>query len=525
MLVLNCYTLIVGSLVLVTGLYACGGGSRAPTTTIDDDTDMTDGTDTGDTTEVIETGEPTGPTEVRYTPENAPFFGRPTQGPGLPEVRLQDAIYAPITKSADGTYLRVGTPSYPTIIGHRDEELTWLENLGDVFVSYGSTHGGAGKFDVISYLLNFESPSLPGVSTFAAPPTIELAAGTPPEYVGYASKVVQQLNAVLPHNVRLHLSARPAPARSNTVPTGKIYVDFVDFDWPRRFPTEHLGTTTGDQHTAPKTSAHVWLNVQRIRQAAKDLGKFVPAVTFERAMLDILAHELLHALGLDGGHVNYDTFPLSIMNNSPIPTLFGTKGNWDGRLLYEIDREGLTAAYGRLSPGTSALELGEWSNSMLHIRGDIVIEAPGRVVQFGAVQRNGVTEPWVLGPIPATNLGEHTLMDEAVGWKGRLLGFTPLAEVVEGDALLEIDLSSLRGWLEFSDMESWPENVQPGAAGGGTQWGDGDLSYSIQVRGNTFIQTGGDEGVVTGVFMGQEHQAMGGSLERADLSGAFAGTR
>ena len=47
MLVLNCYTLIVGSLVLVTGLYACGGGSRAPTTTIDDDTDMTDGTDTG----------------------------------------------------------------------------------------------------------------------------------------------------------------------------------------------------------------------------------------------------------------------------------------------------------------------------------------------------------------------------------------------------------------------------------------------------------------------------------------------
>ena len=566
------YALIVGSLGLVAGLYACGGGSGSPVSTIDNRTGTggtseetgtggaTEETGTGGTSEETGTGgtseetgtsgtseetgtsgtseetgtgggvempdtetvEPAGP---RYTPENAPFLGRPTQGPTLPPTRLQDFMHTTIVRSANGTYINVGTPGYPHIIGHRDEQLAWLENRGDVFVSYGTINGGARKFDVIGYLLNFESPSRPGVSTFATPPTIELAAGTPPEYMGYMAAVVQQLNAALPHDKRLHLSATPAPARSGTVPTGKIYVDFIDSNWPSRFPAEHLGTTTGDQHTAPKTSAHVWLNVQRIRQAAADLGAFVPAVTFERAMLDILAHEMLHALGLDGGHVSYDTFPLSIMNNSPIPTLFGTKDNWDGRLLYEIDREGLTAAYGRLPPGTSALDLGDWSNTMLHIRGDIVIEAPGRVVHFGAVQRNGVTEPWVVGPIPKTNLGQHTAMDEAVGWKGRLLGFTPSAEVVEGDAVLEVDLSSLNGWLEFSDMESWPANVRPGAAGGGTQWGDGDLSYSIEVRGNTFIQTGGDAGVVTGVFMGQEHQAMGGSLERTDLSAAFAGTR
>lgn len=519
MLSLSRCTLIAVSLILATGLYACGGGGGAPTTAIDDRTD------TEDTVGETDAGDPPDSTDVRYTPENAPFFGPLTQGPELPEVQLQDAIHLPVTTSADGTYLRVGTPSYPNIIGHRDEELTWLENRGDVFVSYGTTHGGARKFDVIGYLLNFESPGLPGVSTFATPPTIELAAGTPPEYAGYMARVVQQINAVLPHDARLHLSTTSAPARSNSVPSGRIYVDFVDADWPSRFPAEHLGTTTSDQHTAPKTSAHVWLNVQRIRQAAEDLGAFAPAVTFERAMLDILAHEMLHALGFDGGHVNYDTFPRSIMNNSPIPTLFGTKDNWDGRLLYDIDREGLTAAYGLLSPGTSALNLGEWSNTMLHIRGDIVIEAPGRVVHFGAVQRNGVTEPWVLGPIPQTDLAENTALDDVVGWNGRLLGFTPSAEVVEGAALLEVELSSLTGRLELTDMESWPANVQPGAAGGGSRWGDGDLSYAVQVRGNTFVQTGGDAGVVTGVFMGQEHQAMGGSLERADLSGAFAGTR
>lgn len=538
------YTLSVGSLVLLTGLYACGGGDSSPTTETGSETDttdtggetdttdtgnMTDGTDTGGMDEMpeSETEEPEGPVVEadRYTPENAPFFGTPTQGPALPQVRLQDAIHSPITKTADGTYLNVGTPVYPTIIGHRDEELTWLENRGDVFVSYGMTHGGPRKFDVIGYLLNFESPSLPGVSTFATPPTIELAAGTPPEYMGYMARVVQQLNVVLPPDLRLHLSATPAPARSDIVPEGKIYVDFVDADWPSRFSAEHLGTTTGDEHTAPKRSAHLWLNVQLIRKAAEDLGAFVPAVTFERAMLDILAHEMLHALGFDGGHVNYDTFPHSIMNNSPLPTLFGTKNNPGERLLYEIDREGLTAAYALLSPGTSALHLGEWSNTMLHIRGDIVIEAPGRVVHFGAVQRNGITEPWVVGPIPKTNLAENSALDETVGWSGRLLGLTPSAEVVEGAAALEVDLSSLSGRLEFTDIESWPANVQPGDVGAGTQWGDGDLSYSIQVRGNTFTHTGGDPGVVTGVFLGQEHQAMGGSLERTDMSGAFAGTR
>lgn len=113
------YAMIVGSLGLVAGLYACGGGSGSPVSTIDDRADTsgtTEETDAGDTTEEADTGgtteetgmdgmvempdtetvEPAGP---RYTPENAPFLGRPTQGPALPPTRLRDFMHTPITKA------------------------------------------------------------------------------------------------------------------------------------------------------------------------------------------------------------------------------------------------------------------------------------------------------------------------------------------------------------------------------------------------------------------------------------------
>ena len=74
-------------------------------------------------------------------------------------------------------------------------------------------------------------------------------------------------------------------------------------------------------------------------------------------------------------------------------------------------------------------------------------------------------------------------------------------------------------------MEKWGVNAAPGAAGSGATWGDGDLGYTIEVRGNTIIQTGGDEGHVTGAFFGPAHEAMGGVLNRADLAAGFGGKR
>ena len=74
------------------------------------------------------------------------------------------------------------------------------------------------------------------------------------------------------------------------------------------------------------------------------------------------------------------------------------------------------------------------------------------------------------------------------------------------------------GTADFTGLEQWAADAAPGAAGTGATWHDGDLSYAIAVRGNTFVQTGGDDGTVTGAFFGLAHEGMGGVLERDDLS-------
>ena len=114
---------------------------------------------------------------------------------------------------------------------------------------------------------------------------------------------------------------------------------------------------------------------------------------------------------------------------------------------------------------------------------------------------------------------------ESVSWSGRLLGLTPQAEVVAGAADLTVELATLAGRMDFTRLESWAAHAAPGAIGTGTIWGDGDLSYGIDVRGNSFVQTGGDAGILTGVFFGASHEGMGGVLERDDLSAGFGGNR
>ena len=361
---------------------------------------------------------------------------------------------------------------------------------------------------------------------------IRLAEGTGSEFMDYTLRAVQQINAVLPAAARLHISDTLAPAHSDAVPNGEIFVDFTEAkaDWPN--DPSQLGTTTGDPHARPKKSAHVWLNVESIREAAAQLAVFKPQVTYERAVLNIVTHELLHAIGFDGGHANYDLHPNSIMHTSPLPTFFGTKcgGN---HLLCLIDSEALAVAYGALSPGDSALSLSTWSNESVRIHGDIPIRGgsrsgpwlPGTSVNFGTASRNGLSQPWAIGPTPETVLAANPFLQGSATWNGHLLGFTPDVEVVAGSAELGVDLGALRGSLAFIGLEWWQRGETPGDAGSGQPWGAGELAYEVSVHGNTFMQTGGDEGIVTGVFFGEAHEAMGGTLERDDLTAAFGGKR
>ena len=113
------------------------------------------------------------------------------------------------------------------------------------------------------------------------------------------------------------------------------------------------------------------------------------------------------------------------------------------------------------------------------------------------------------------DLAQNGGLSGSAAWSGALLGVTPSGEVVVGDSSLDVNLANLDGRLDFTGMEF----------DGGGRWGDGDLGYSVEVRGNAFTRTGGDAGELTGAFFGPRHEGMGGVLDRSDLSAGFCGKR
>ena len=243
-----------------------------------------------------------------------------------------------------------------------------------------------------------------------------------------------------------------------------------------------------------------------------------PSQTEGRERLGVIAHELIHLLGRN--HVDPERFPETLL----VP---GGSEDLNPHILHPLDREALLAVYGRLdrstSPGDIAEEFGPWSDTSLHVRGALGIE--GGEIAFGTALRNGLSQPWAVGPTPNSNLEDNPALSGGASWSGRLLGLTPRAETVAGAARLTVDLPTMSGSLDFSELERWPADTAPGTAGSGAAWRDGNLSYRIGVRGNTFGQTGGDSGEVTGAFFGPSHDGMAGVLVRDDLSGGFGGKR
>ena len=238
----------------------------------------------------------------------------------------------------------------------------------------------------------------------------------------------------------------------------------------------------------------------------------------DRQATILIAHELLHALGLYGDHVS-GVYTGTILR--------GTSGDysswaWGERqpmsLLWPADRETLRALYGELAGGEGVTDLGPWSDTSLHIHGNT-----GHV-GFGVALRNGYAEPWAYGYLPQTDLAYNRELGGSALWQGTLLGFSEQAPVA-GDAAISVGLATLTGRAAFTGLETWAANAAPGEAGTGTQWGDGDLAYLIAVTGNTFHETGGDAGRLTGIFTGAAHEGAAGTLERSDLTAAFGASR
>ena len=421
----------------------------------------------------------------------------------LPFMTAQDAQQAPIYHdhyylNGDGARfnnegiaarrLFVGTDQGTDHIG----DLELAGERGDFEMRHGILDDGVGAGTVANYLT--EAVLQDGlVRRHVSPPQLRFGGEASADDINRLVRAVQLVNTALPLDWRIQM-----PSEEPTPETGEgIYVEFV----PRL--QSGAGLTRYFVSVSPAHLAHAKVSIDRGNYTARN----------ERLAAQVLIHEIVHAIGILR-HVSpdFDTV-MQVGNPSYIQ---GTLQPMS--LLYSEDREAIRALYGRLHNGDTPTDFGAWAGTSTHVH------ANGEHAAFGVAWRNGYGEPWAHGYLPATDLADNTALTGRAIWRGVLLGFTPGQAYVAGDARIGITLADLTGTANFTNLEAW-EGMMPGDPGTGTQWLDGDLAYAIAVRGNIFQQTGGDAGFLTGAFFGEEHEGMGGTLERDDLASAFGGTR
>ncbi len=447
-----------------------------------------------------------------------------------PELPLQTALHAHQAPAVvlDGNLHLGGDVAAPS------GSLPVVTSHGGARVSHGTIRDGVGAAELIAYLqadaLSYGATDgadgsdvqlIPEglVIRFAeAPPTVRVAEGTPATLIDETVRVVQAINAALPREWQLRFNPDPMPSGSLVPGNGEILVTFAP---QAKWQAEAIPPADGDIGLAEPRYAILPTGEPEVPFGIEIVAGRVwvdPTQIEGLERLGVIAHELIHLLGRN--HVDPERFPETLM-------VAGGSEGLSAHVLHPLDREALQAVYGRIETGTTLdrvpEELGPWSDISMHVRGEIGIGEQD--VAFGAALRNGLAQPWAMGPIPNADLEASTALSGSVRWSGRLLGFTPHAESVAGAAELTVDLPTLSGSLDFSRLEYWSANTAPGPEGSGAAWNDGQLSYRISVRGNTFVQTGGDEGFVTGAFLGPSHEGMGGVVLREDLSAGFGGKR
>ena len=485
----------------------------------------------------------------------------PTGG-GVHVAEARSSVGAPVIYSTTGGPLpdaeragqiQIGANVTPLPDWKRPDR--WSDPVNGVSVSTGRTYDGARATRIAEYVIphiddkwepqgyaNEPSSDFPGLASFPGQPVLRLAEGTSGEHTAYALHAAALINSTLPHDKRILIGPEAPPLVGvDAIPDGQIFVDFVaKSDWVPSSEGSAINSPSvswewvprRDDCTTPVDCAAAAEEAAEASARGEEAGRWKikgmrashvwidpDAFHTQAELVRVLVHEMLHALGLRG-HAFVEQFPESVLRNV-WATILPTDVH-----LPEIDADGLLAIYTRLAPGAepetlSATSLEPWENESLRMHGELV--APVGAA-FGVAFRNDLARPWAFGLEPLSPIAENQELHGNATWDGALLGFTPKGSSVAGDAEITVDLGPLTGRADFTDLEErsspkWQD------AGQWSMWGDGDLGYTIAVSGNTIRETGGDEGVLTGAFVGRQHEGAVGTLERSDLSAAFGGSR
>ena len=338
------------------------------------------------------------------------------------------------------------------------------------------------------------------VRLFRDAPTVRIQKGATRGQIRETVHAVQLLNYWLPHDWKLGLDLRPVDHGGGQPSNGDIIVEFADrATWTMPGGGNTVGKARKWFSGATIYSAEVWVDYDRA----------------EGNTLATLVHELLHALGR--GHVDETAYPGTLMHTISKPV--------NGHVLHPLDRDALMAVYGVLGKltysSTLATEFRSWADRSSYLAASL----PDDDVQFGVSTRNGFAQAWAAGTRPLYPLADNPALEGSASWDGRLVGYTADAESVAGNMNMTIDLTTMIGGLSFADIEKWAAGQDVGALGSGSIWNTGALNYDIRVSDNYLLRIGGDEGELTGAFFSNQHEAVGGTLYRADLTAGFGGTR
>ena len=349
----------------------------------------------------------------------------------------------------------------------------------------------------------------PGLARYSEIPTVRIAEGTNDHQRAMILHAVAMVNHALPYESHIKIGDdAPMLAPIHDVPDSQIFVDFaLHDDWlplpdPNFRPTGQAAqrVTIEDGKKKEHVASHIWID------SRLDPGR--------RVTLSTMVHELLHALGF-GGHVGPDKYPESFLREilPPFETQLG-----------QLDIAALQVFYMTLGVATeldelSISSLGPWEQEAVALSGTL------GTLSFGVRHRNRISVPWTDGSDPATTLADNRALRGTVTWNGELLGFTPGLRPVRGNAQIGVEIATMNGHADFTELQSWDAGSEPSALGTGVQWNTGSLGYSITVGGNYLRSTGGDVGTVNGRFYGSSHEGVSGTLERSDLTAAFGAAR
>ena len=457
----------------------------------------------GSSTSMMDRGETSGPGPMmpeRPTPPRAgtsdPLAELDTVGPSL-------VSKAPVT-ARDGQ-IRVGLDTRPATTPART-----VERDGTT-INAGPVRDGRSAQDILAYLED-AAPFADNITVRrpVKPYEVLIANEARGELFAYVARAVDLLNAALPADQRLTLTARPAPPHDDFAArlTGEVYIAFRDL------PEGVAGKA--ESNGVDGRTTHTYISLDR----SSTFDRITYAINNEDRqdrrdqLVHHIAHELVHAIGLVE-HPDKVRFADSMMAHSL---------RWNpGDALFAIDRDVLAASHQIIALGGDKAavheDLGAWNQASMHLMSTLEAN-DAETVAYGVRIRHGFAEGWAEGPHPHGTLADNRALSGTVTWTGGLLGYTPDAQSVAGDAALAIDLAALTGAATFTALEYWTPGI--GASG---PFEHASLHYAVSVIGNRFASTSGDAGTVSGAFTGAGHEGMGGVLWRDDLTAGFGGTR